>query len=86
MFPRCAITTSFVHRRIDSNFSPVDSTIRLPEKPEYGDPALGVVSNLISHAVTLDMPTLAVGNADRLQFDALRQVLSIGQPGATLTG
>ena len=30
---------SFVHLHIHSDYSLVDSTIRLPDKPEYGDPA-----------------------------------------------
>ncbi len=35
---------SFVHLHIHSDFSLVDSTIRLPEKPEYGDPAKAAAS------------------------------------------
>src|SRR6185295_9643519 len=57
---------SFVHLRIHSDFSLVDSTIRLPEKPEYGDPARASYPNLISHAVTLDMPALALTDQGNL--------------------
>jgi len=57
---------SFVHLRIHSDFSLVDSTIRLPEKPEYGDPARASYPNLISHAVTLDMPALALTDQSNL--------------------
>ncbi|HZX91315.1 MAG TPA: DNA polymerase III subunit alpha [Rudaea sp.] len=57
---------SFVHLRIHSDFSLVDSTIRLPEKPEYGDPAKASYPNLISHAVTLDMPALALTDQSNL--------------------
>ena len=56
----------FVHLRIHSDFSLVDSTIRLPEKPEYGDPAKASYPNLISHAVTLDMPALALTDQSNL--------------------
>ena len=57
---------SFVHLRIHSDFSLVDSTIRLPEKPEYGDPAKASYPNLISHAVSLDMPALALTDQSNL--------------------
>src|SRR5215475_1718960 len=54
------MTPSFVHLRIHSDYSLVDSTIRLPEKPEYGDPAKASRPNLISRAVELGMPALAL--------------------------
>jgi DNA polymerase-3 subunit alpha len=60
------MTPSFVHLRIHSDFSLVDSTIRLPEKPEYGDPARAPRPNLISQAVALDMPALALTDQGNL--------------------
>jgi DNA polymerase III subunit alpha len=57
---------SFVHLRIHSDYSLVDSTIRLPDKPEYGDPAKAPRPNLISQAVTLGMPALALTDQSNL--------------------
>ena len=57
---------SFVHLRIHSDYSLVDSTIRLPDKPEYGDPAKAPRPNLISRAVALDMPALALTDQSNL--------------------
>jgi len=57
---------SFVHLRIHSDYSLVDSTIRLPDKPEYGDPAKAPRPNLISQAVALDMPALALTDQSNL--------------------
>ncbi len=41
---------SFVHLRVHSEYSLVDSTLRLPDKPEYGDPAKAKRPNVISRA------------------------------------
>jgi len=57
---------SFVHLRIHSDYSLVDSTIRLPDKPEYGDPGKAPRPNLISQAVLLDMPALALTDQSNL--------------------
>jgi DNA polymerase-3 subunit alpha len=51
---------SFVHLRVHSDYLLVDSTIRLPDKPEYGDPAKAPRPNLISRAVALDTIAAAV--------------------------
>src|SRR5262249_27377057 len=48
------------------DYSLVDSTIRLPEKPEYGDPAKAPRPNLISQAVALGMPALALTDQSNL--------------------
>ena len=43
----------YVHLRTHSEYSLRDSTIRIPEKPEYGDPAKAKQANLVSRAVEL---------------------------------
>jgi DNA polymerase-3 subunit alpha len=57
---------SFVHLHIHSDYSLVDSTIRLPDKPEYGDPAKAPRPNLISRAVELGLPALALTDQSNL--------------------
>jgi len=57
---------SFVHLHIHSDYSLVDSTIRLPDKPEYGDPAQAPRPNLISRAVELGAPALALTDVANL--------------------
>ena len=56
----------FVHLQVHSEYSLTDSIIRLPEKPEYGDPAKAPRPNLISRAVELGMPALALTDASNL--------------------
>ncbi len=56
----------FVHLRIHSDYSLVDSTIRLPDKPEYGDPVKAGKPNLISRAVELGLPALALTDQSNL--------------------
>ena len=56
----------FVHLRIHSDYSLVDSTIRLPDKPEYGDPAKASRPNLVSRAVELGLPALALTDQSNL--------------------
>ena len=50
----------YIHPRLHSEYSLRDSIIRLPEKPEYGDPAKAPHPNLISRAVQLEYPALAL--------------------------
>ena len=57
---------AFVHLHIHSDFSLIDSTIRLPDKPEYGDPAKAPRENLISRSVVLGMPALALTDQSNL--------------------
>jgi DNA polymerase-3 subunit alpha len=57
---------SFIHLHIHSDYSLVDSTIRLPEKPEHGDPAKAPRPNLISRAVELGLPALALTDQSNL--------------------
>src|SRR5215475_4463892 len=57
---------SFVHLRTHSDYSLSDSTIRLPDKPEYGDPAKAPRPNLVSRAVELRLPALALTDQGNL--------------------
>ncbi len=50
----------FVHLHVHSEYSLRDSTARLPEKPEYGNPAKATRPNLVSRAVELRLPALAL--------------------------
>ena len=57
----------FIHLRAHSEYSLRDSTIRIPEKPEYGDPAkAGAHVNLVSRAVELGLPALALTDDSNL--------------------
>jgi len=58
--------TNFVHLHVHSDYSLVDSTIRLPDKPEYGDPAKAKQANLVSRAVDLGLPALALTDDSNL--------------------
>ncbi|HEX4479355.1 MAG TPA: DNA polymerase III subunit alpha [Rudaea sp.] len=60
------MSVSFVHLHIHSDYSLVDSVIRLPDKPEYGDPAKAPRPNLISRAVELKTPALALTDQNNL--------------------
>ena len=60
------MSLKFVHLHIHSDFSLVDSTIRLPDKPEYGDPAKAPRPNLISRAVELGLPALGLTDQGNL--------------------
>src|SRR5882724_5728419 len=60
------MSPAFVHLHIHSDFSLVDSTIRLPDKPEYGDPAKAPRPNLISRAVELGLPAMALTDQGNL--------------------
>jgi DNA polymerase III subunit alpha len=60
------MTPRFIHLHIHSDYSLIDSTIRLPDKPEYGDPAKAGRANLISQTVTLGQPALALTDQSNL--------------------
>ena len=64
---------SFVHLHVHSEYSLVDSTIRLPEKidPKHVDPDGGKVPNLVSEAVRHGLPALALTDEANL-FAAIR--------------
>jgi DNA polymerase-3 subunit alpha len=56
----------FIHLRVHSEYSLRDSTIRIPEKPEYGDPTKAKHTNLVSRAVELGLPALALTDDSNL--------------------
>ncbi|WIG55065.1 MAG: DNA polymerase III alpha subunit [Rhodanobacteraceae bacterium] len=56
----------YVHLRTHSEYSLRDSTIRIPEKPEYGDPAKAKQANLVSRAAELGLPALALTDDSNL--------------------
>ncbi|HHW4683320.1 MAG TPA: PHP domain-containing protein, partial [Xylella sp.] len=59
-------TSPFIHLHIHTEFSLADSTIRVPEKPEQGHPKKAKQTNLISRAVQLKLPALAVTDLNNL--------------------
>ncbi len=59
-------TSSFVHLHIHTEFSLADSTIRVPEKPEQAHPKKAKQANLLSRAVELGLPALAVTDLNNL--------------------
>ncbi|MDR1075653.1 MAG: DNA polymerase III subunit alpha [Xanthomonadaceae bacterium] len=56
----------FVHLHLHTEFSLADSTIRVPEKPDQADPAKAKRPNLLSRAVELNLPALAVTDLNNL--------------------
>ena len=57
----------FVHLHLHTEFSLADSTIRVPEKPEYARPEkAGDRPNLLSRAMELQLPALAVTDRNNL--------------------
>lgn len=56
----------YVHLRAHSEYSLRDSTIRIPEKPEYGDPAKARQANFVSRAAELGFPALALTDDSNL--------------------
>src|SRR3954470_2924175 len=66
---RCKLPTMsarFIHLHTHSDYSLVDSVIRLPDKPEYGDPAKASRPNLVSRAGELRLPALALTDESNL--------------------
>ena len=56
----------FVHLHIHTEYSMVDSTIRVPAKPDQADPKKAKQANLLSRAVEMGMPALAVTDLSNL--------------------
>ncbi|MFC4728511.1 DNA polymerase III subunit alpha [Coralloluteibacterium thermophilus] len=60
------MSPGFVHLRVHSEYSLRDSIIRLPEKSDYVDPAKAPHPNLLSRAVELRQPALALTDDSNL--------------------
>ncbi|KRG69048.1 DNA polymerase III subunit alpha [Pseudoxanthomonas dokdonensis] len=56
----------FVHLHLHTEFSLADSIIRVPEKPDQADPRKAKQPNLLSRAVELQQPALAVTDRNNL--------------------
>ncbi|WAC63397.1 DNA polymerase III subunit alpha [Pseudoxanthomonas sp. SL93] len=56
----------FVHLHLHTEFSLADSIIRVPEKPDQADPKKAKLPNVLSRAVELGMPALAVTDRNNL--------------------
>ncbi|MFI8573186.1 DNA polymerase III subunit alpha, partial [Stenotrophomonas bentonitica] len=59
-------TSRFVHLHVHTEFSLADSTIRVPAKPDQADPKKAKQANLLSRAVELKLPALAVTDLNNL--------------------
>ena len=59
-------TSRFVHLHVHTEFSLADSTIRVPAKPDQADPKKAKQANLLSRAVELNLPALAVTDLNNL--------------------
>ncbi|SEL83079.1 DNA polymerase III, alpha subunit [Pseudoxanthomonas sp. GM95] len=60
------MSSRFIHLHLHTEFSLADSTIRVPEKPDEGFPAKAKRPNLVSTAVQLQAPALAVTDRNNL--------------------
>ncbi len=60
------MSSRFVHLHLHTEFSLADSIIRVPEKPEQADPKKAKRPNLLSRAVELRLPALAVTDRNNL--------------------
>ena len=60
------MSSRFVHLHLHTEFSLADSIIRVPEKPDHADPKKAKQANLLSRAVELGMPALAVTDRNNL--------------------
>ncbi|MDR2871965.1 MAG: DNA polymerase III subunit alpha [Xanthomonadaceae bacterium] len=56
----------FVHLHVHTEYSFADSIIRVPEKPDQANPAKAKCPNLLSRAVELNLPALAVTDLNNL--------------------
>jgi DNA polymerase-3 subunit alpha len=60
------MSSRYIHLHLHTEFSLADSTIRVPEKPDEGFPAKAKRPNLVSAAVQLQLPALAVTDRNNL--------------------
>jgi len=59
-------TSRFVHLHVHTEFSMLDSTIRVPAKPDQADPKKAKQPNLLSRSVEMKAPALAVTDLNNL--------------------
>ncbi len=59
-------TPRFVHLHVHTEFSMVDSTIRVPAKPDQADPKKAKQANLLSRSVEMRAPALAVTDLNNM--------------------
>jgi DNA polymerase-3 subunit alpha len=60
------MSSRFIHLHLHTEFSLADSTIRVPEKPDEARPEKAKRPNLLSRAVELQLPALAVTDRNNL--------------------
>lgn len=60
------MTSRFIHLHLHTEFSLADSTIRVPEKPDEARPDKAKRPNLLSRAVEMKLPALAVTDRNNL--------------------
>ncbi|KAF1718288.1 DNA polymerase III subunit alpha [Pseudoxanthomonas yeongjuensis] len=60
------MTSRFIHLHLHTEFSLADSTIRVPEKPDEARPDKAKRPNLLSRAVEMRLPALAVTDRNNL--------------------
>src|SRR5690606_36990627 len=58
--------SGFGHLHVHTEYSLADSSIRVPERPDQADPAKAKRPNLLSRAVELGLPALAVTDLNNL--------------------
>jgi len=59
-------SSRFVHLHVHTEFSMVDSTIRVPAKPDQADPKKAKQANLLSRSVEMKAPALAVTDLNNM--------------------
>ncbi|MCG8275999.1 DNA polymerase III subunit alpha [Stenotrophomonas sp. NLF4-10] len=59
-------TPRFVHLHVHTEFSMVDSTIRVPAKPDQADPKKAKQPNILSRSVEMGAPALAITDLNNL--------------------
>ncbi|MGH8052894.1 MAG: DNA polymerase III subunit alpha [Stenotrophomonas sp.] len=59
-------SSRFVHLHVHTEYSMVDSTIRVPAKPDQADPKKAKQANLLSRSVEMKAPALAVTDLNNL--------------------
>ena len=60
------MSPSFVHLHLHSEFSLTDSSIRVPEKPEYAHPDKAPRPNLLSRASQMGFAAVAITDTSNL--------------------